>query len=177
LTLTSTSTSTDQSLSDAQTIAVRPFEVRDQERARSLILSGLGEHFEFIDESLNPDLDDIDANYLRLGHLFLVAEFEGSIIGTAGLLFEATGAARIVRMSAHKALRRKGVGTALLEALIEETRSRSMDSIHAHTEPHWTGSMAFYHRAGFEQIGRDEIDVHLRLLLGPHGAATRDPQT
>jgi N-acetylglutamate synthase-like GNAT family acetyltransferase len=170
-------TGTDQPRTSAQAISVRPFEVRDQVKARSLVLSGLGEHFEFIDESLNPDLDDIDANYTSLGHLFIVAEHEGSIVGTAGLLFGASGVARIVRMSAHKDMRRKGVGTALLDALIEAIRSRSIDSIHAHTEPHWTGSMAFYHRAGFEQIGRDEIDVHLRLVLSPQDAATRDAQT
>lgn len=41
-------------------IKVRPFETRDQVAARKLILSGLGEHFGFIDERLNPDLDDIE---------------------------------------------------------------------------------------------------------------------
>ena len=77
-------------------MVVRPFETRDQTAARSLVLEGLGEHFGFIDESLNPDLDDIQASYPAAGHVFLVAESEGSIDGTAGLLFEAPDVARVV---------------------------------------------------------------------------------
>ncbi len=150
-----------------QTVAVRPFEARDQGPARSLVLAGLGEHFGFIDESLNPDLDDIEANYRQLGHVFLVAESQNSIVGTAGLLFESKDTARIVRMSVRKDVRRDGIATALLRALMDETSTRSIDALHAHTEPRWKGSMAFYRDAGFVQIGADEIDVHLRLALNP----------
>ena len=42
-------------------IVVRRFAPADQDAARRLILEGLGAHFGSIDESLNPDLDDIAA--------------------------------------------------------------------------------------------------------------------
>ncbi len=129
------------------------------------MLEGLGEHFGFIDESLNPDLDDIEKSYLSSGQVFLVAESEGGIAGTAGLLFETPGAARIVRMSVRSSLRRRGIATALLAALIEEARTRSLSSLVARTEPHWTDATSFYMRSGFEQFAEDEVDVHLRLEL------------
>ncbi len=146
-------------------MAIRTFEPRDQEAARGVILEGLGEHFGFIDESLNPDLDDIQASYLSSGQVFLVAEAEGSIVGTAGLLFETPGVARIVRMSVCSPLRRQGIATALLNALTEEAQARSLEALVARTEPHWTDAASFYARSGFEQFAEDEVDIHLRLEL------------
>ena len=116
---------------------VRLFEARDQEAARSAVLEGLRDHFGFIDETLNPDLDDIEASYLSSGQLFLVAEQGGGLVGTAGLLFETPGAARIVRMSVAREHRRRGIATELLRALIEEARLRSLRSLIAYTEPHF----------------------------------------
>jgi len=52
---------------------IRPFRPADQEAARRLILQGLAEHFGAVDETLNPDIDDIMASYVDRGHLFLVA--------------------------------------------------------------------------------------------------------
>ncbi len=146
-------------------MVVRPFETRDQTAARSLVLEGLGEHFGFIDESLNPDLDDIQASYPAAGHVVLVAESEGSIDGTAGLLFEAPDVARVVRMSVRSDLRRQGIATALLGALIEEARSRSLGVLIARTQPEWSDATSFYEQSGFEQFSEDEVDLHLRLEL------------
>src|SRR5579883_3043906 len=53
---------------------IRPFVPPDQQAARVLILRGLGEHFGWIDETCNPDLDDIAATYTGAGHLFLGVE-------------------------------------------------------------------------------------------------------
>jgi len=37
---------------------IRPFRPADQAEVRALIQRGLGEHFGFIDEFANPDIDD-----------------------------------------------------------------------------------------------------------------------
>jgi N-acetylglutamate synthase-like GNAT family acetyltransferase len=145
-------------------VLVRRFEPRDQRQCREVILKGLAEHFGFIDESRNPDLDDIEISYLAAGHEFFVAECEGHVIGTVGLLFE-PGRARIVRMSVAKMHRKQGVATALLERSIAAAKDRTLPEIVAFTEPHWPDAVGFYTAAGFEQFGRDEEDVHLRLAL------------
>ena len=144
---------------------VREFEARDQRAARSTVLEGLGEHFGSVDESLNPDLDDIQASYPSAGQVFLVAESDGTLVGTAGLLFETPGSGRIVRMSVRRAFRRQGVSTALLGALVEEARARSLDALIVYTKPHWVDATSFYQQAGFEPFSEDEVDIHLRLEL------------
>ena len=73
---------------------IRSFEPRDQTAARQLILAGLGEHFGWIDETCNPDLDDVTANYVEPGHVFLVAEIGGELVGTGGLIAEAATLSR-----------------------------------------------------------------------------------
>jgi N-acetylglutamate synthase-like GNAT family acetyltransferase len=127
---------------------IRPFVPRDQLECRQTILNGLAEHFGFIDESRNPDLNDIEKSYLAAGNDFYVAECDGRIVGTVGLLFE-PGRARIVRMSVAKSHRKQGVATALLDKCIAVAKDRELPEIVAFTEPHWSNAVGFYHAYGF----------------------------
>jgi N-acetylglutamate synthase-like GNAT family acetyltransferase len=145
-------------------LVVRPFDPRDQAQARRIVLEGLGEHFGVIDQSLNPDLDDIYRSFTTAGNEFYVAENDAQIVGTVGLLFEVR-TSRIVRMSVAHDYRRRGIAKALLERCIESTVSRGLTAIVAFSEPHWPDAVGFYVACGFEQFGRDEVDVHLGLLL------------
>jgi GNAT superfamily N-acetyltransferase len=152
-------------------ILVRSFRPQDQVECRRVILNGLAEHFGCIDQSRNPDLDDIERSYLAAGNDFYVAECDGQIVGTAGLLFEPQRA-RIVRMSVAKSHRKQGVATALLERCVAVANDRGLPEIVAFTEPHWPDAVGFYTASGFEQFGRDDEDIHLRLPLS-HGRTAR----
>ena len=74
---------------------------------RSLILAGLGEHFGFVDESMNPDLDDIQTVYVDVGACFVIAEIAGDLAGTGALIEEEPGIGRLVRMSVSPVYRGK----------------------------------------------------------------------
>jgi hypothetical protein len=69
-------------------LLVRPFEPRDQRGARRLIIEGLGARCGHIDESLNPDLDDIATSYASA--VCLVVEHARCIVGTGALTLAAT---------------------------------------------------------------------------------------
>jgi GNAT superfamily N-acetyltransferase len=146
-------------------VSVRPFRPADQAETRALILRGLGEHFGFIDESRNPDLDDIEAHYLHGGSEFFVAELDGHIAGTAGLIYESAAVARIVRMSVDPSHRRRGIASALVATCKVAAQSRGARALHVFTEPHWADAVEFYRSQGFVQYGRDDEDIHLRLPL------------
>ena len=145
-------------------IVVRGFVPSDQSQCRAIILEGLAEHFGFIDESRNPDLDNIARSYLIEGHDFYVAECDGEIVGTVGLLIE-PACTRIVRMSVSRPHRKRGIATALLNHCVAITKERGLPEIVAFTEPHWTDAVGFYISSGFIPFGRDDEDVHLRLTL------------
>lgn len=159
------SQSTTDTVAEPPAVLIRPFRPADQAEARALILAGLGEHFGFIDETLNPDLDDIDAHYLRRGSEFFVAELDGRIVGTAGLIFETEDVARIVRMSVDAGRRRCGIASALVTACKAASQRRGVRDLHVFTEPHWVDAVEFYLSQGFVQYDRDDEDIHLRLPL------------
>ncbi|MCH7698434.1 MAG: GNAT family N-acetyltransferase [Chloroflexi bacterium] len=133
-------------------IEIRPFRVEDQEKARQLILDGLGEHFGNVQEDLNPDLDDISVSYA--GDLFLVAEQAGVIIGCGALIYEGDGIARVQRMSVLRNLRRRGIARAILERLITEARLQGRWRVVIETG-FWEDSVGFYTSWGFVETSRD----------------------
>lgn len=144
---------------------IRPFVPADQEAARWLILQGLGEHFGFIDESYNPDLNDIAASYLAAGHVFLVAELDGVLVGTGALITEAEGIGRMVRVSVRREQRGKGLGRALVERLVMEARARRLRRILVETNRDWADATGLYRRCGFREYDRNEVGVALALEL------------
>src|SRR6476469_9443058 len=102
----------------SDSLMFRPFQPSDQAAVRGLVLAGLGDHFGTIDETMNPDLDDIAAAYVALGHLVVVVELEGELAGTGTLMQEEPGAGRLVRMSVKRDLRGRGIGKKLVHHLL-----------------------------------------------------------
>ncbi|MGE3800645.1 MAG: GNAT family N-acetyltransferase [Candidatus Kapaibacterium sp.] len=145
---------------------VRPFKQQDQVGARNCILEGLGEHFGFIDESRNPDLDDIGHTYSPPESFFVVAESEGGVIvGTGCLVPESREEGRVVRMSVALSHRRKGVASQILNQIIAEGVARGMKSLVIATEPDWEDAVGFYRASGFIPYGSDDVDIWMRLTL------------
>ena len=142
---------------------IRSFEPRDQNAARQLILTGLGEHFGFIDETYNPDLDDIAANYIEPGHTFAVAEIGTELVGTGALITEREGTGRLVRMSVSRKYRRKGIGRALVAYLLNIARQQGFTRVVVTTEPDWEDAIGLYRHCGFIEYQRDDADVYFSL--------------
>ena len=147
-------------------LRIRPFTPADQRAVRTLILAGLGERFGFVDETLNPDLDDIAAHYLAQGHAFLVAEQAGEIVATGGLIFESDGGVcQLVRISVRRELRRQGAARAIVAALLALARERGRQRVWVETHEPWQDAIALYERMGFSVYDRRDGLVFLALQL------------
>lgn len=144
-----------------------PFEPADQVCARHLILAGLGEHFGYIDETLNPDIDDITRNYVACGNYFIVANCDNTLIGTAALKMIGLTDGQIVRVSVSSAYRRRGIAAALVEHLIAEAMRRGLSKLLVETNKDWQPAIELYRRRGFTEYDRDEGHVYLSLVLAP----------
>src|SRR5262245_1476887 len=142
-------------------VSLRPFRMSDQAAARALIEEGLGGHFGFVDRTANPDLIDIATSYATPPNAFFVAECNGALVGTTGLIVEGN-AGRLVRVAVADAHRRSGIAAALLNCVIEYARRLGLAELIAHTQPEWSDAVSFYRSQGFAQYGRDEVDVYLR---------------
>jgi putative acetyltransferase len=144
-------------------IVVRPFAAPDQQAARALVLEGLGEHFGAIDETLNPDLNDIAASYAT--GVFLVACDGDRVVGTGALTPQADGVAIVSRMSTAAAHRRRGVARAVLARLVELARERGCGRVVLGTNADWADAIAFYRAFGFEEMRRTPTGVLFELLV------------
>ena len=89
----------------------------------------------------------------------------GQAIGTARLLPDG----RIGRMAVLREWRRRGVGAALMEALLQKAREQSMSRVTLHAQTHAAG---FYRRFGFSERGGEFWEagiphVEMTLELSP----------
>ena len=150
-------------------LSIRPFASRDQQAARTLILRGLGEHFRWIDETRNPDLDDIEVNYTSAGHLFLVAERGSTLVGTAALVLSDDARVgqrgQMVRVSVAVEARRAGVGRALVAYLVQAAREHGIERVIVETNAEWDDAIGLYQHCGFTIHERRDGLVFLALEL------------
>jgi ribosomal protein S18 acetylase RimI-like enzyme len=151
--------------SNGDALVIRSFSSADQQEVRRLILDGLGDHFSFIDETLNPDLDDIAKHYLERGHAVLVAMSGDKLVGTGALLREAERKGRLVRISVSKESRRRGIGRELVVRLLHVARQRRYRRILVETNHDWYDAIALYQSHGFVEYDRDEESIHMYLDL------------
>ena len=139
---------------------IRPFEPRDHDAARRLILDGLGEHFGWIDETRNPDLDDIMAHYVAAGHVFVVVESDAELVGTGALITESTDTGRIARMSVSRKHRRKGIGRVLVMHLLDAAQRKGLMRACVSTEHGWEDAIGLYKHCGFAEYDRDAVNIY-----------------
>jgi ribosomal protein S18 acetylase RimI-like enzyme len=108
-----------------------------------------------LDPAFNPDLADIGQSYLARGHLFVVAEQDGVLIGTGGMLI-AGGAGQIVRVSVAHKLRGQGIGRRLVMHLVAAAQAHGLPRVWMETNDDWQAALALYTACGFREFDRRE---------------------
>lgn len=109
--------------------------------------------------------DDLDC---ACDHV-VARDAEGQAIGTGRL----TPQGKIGRMAVLKSWRSRGVGEAMLQALIDRARERGWLEVQLHAQ---VSALGFYQRYGFESFGDEFVEAnirhrHMRLTLEPLEAA------
>ncbi len=145
---------------------IRPFAPSDQTTARALVLTGLGEHWGFIDETLNPDLDDIAAAYpAATSRVLVVEDRSGALIGVGCLTEDDPSTGRLVRMSVASSARGQGIGRRLVAELESVARERGYTRLVCETTEDWADATALYLATGFTETGIHDGDRHFEKLL------------
>lgn len=146
-------------------LKISSFQPGDQDRVRTLILNGLVEHWGYLAERLNPDLDDIAAAYSS-GE-FLVAWLDGEIVGTGAYLPRGETEVEIVRMSVKVELRRGGIGWGILSELCVRAYQSGYRKAVLETTRTWIKVIEFYQKFGFQFTHFKGDDAYFSLDLGP----------
>lgn len=144
-------------------IIIKPFQNNFQQEARQLILQGMGEHWGWIDEQANPDVDDLESSF-KNGY-FITAWKDDQLVGTGGIKFESGGVYRIERMSVRADVRRNGIGTQILDNLIKWAEKVKAQTVVLETTSSWKEVIEFYLKYGFVIISEDSDNIHFELSL------------
>lgn len=144
-------------------IKIFPFQPTDQPAVKALILDGLVDHWGFLDESKNPDLDDIATTYAD--GTFLVAWRDDEIIGTGAFKPYSATQVEIVRMSVKKDLRRQGIGQQILSELCKIAAEKGYAEVILETTETWQDVIDFYLSYGFEITHYQDGDAYFRKEL------------
>jgi len=144
-------------------VEICPFRNAYQAQVRDFILCGLSERWGKLDETANPDIDDIEASY-GSGNFFVTCS-DGRLVGTGGLSAESDSVVRIVRMWIRKDLRRSGIGTRIIQHLLNEAREKKYSRVVLETTSTWSDAISFYQKHGFETEGYRDGDIHFQMIL------------
>ncbi len=139
--------------------AVRDFEREDQRVVQALINEGLRQRFGKVNESMNPDLFDIEETYIAQDAVFIVVEHQGDVIGCGALIHEegSNETARIVRVSVRAKYQGHGLGHKISELLIERARKKGYKEILVETNSDWESALKLYQSLGFQEYSRTNV--------------------
>lgn len=127
---------------------IRKFTPEDQIATKAIIYAGLADYFEFIDETLNLDLDDIVSSFAT--GCFLVGEVGEEIVATGGYKPFDNETVKVERVSVHTNFRRLGLASQLFDALISEAKKAGYKRIVLETTSNWDKAIKFWLKNGFQ---------------------------
>ena len=102
-----------------------------------------------------PALADIEGSFLAPGGEFVVGHVDGAFAAMGGIWPTDTRRAEVKHVRIHPAVRRRGIGRRLMEALEEAAAARGFRELHLDTAHNQPEALAFYLALGYEEIGRE----------------------
>lgn len=109
-----------------------------------------------------PDILDIQANYIKDGGNFWVAlNDNGEVVGTIGLQKKTNEVAVLKKFFVYKDYRGKefGIGTGLYKALLDFAKKQGFSKIILDTPSKATRSHSFYKKVGFKEIAKGDLPI------------------
>ena len=143
-------------------VATRLYQPADRQAFIDLNRDWIEEYF-VVEDSDREQLEELEASILGKGGRIVVAELAGEVVGTGAILppHHDPGDGRnwleIVKMAARKDLRGRGIGRAVLDALMAEARAMGADAIWLETNGDLKAAIRLYERSGFRHLSTDEL--------------------
>lgn len=164
-------------------IIVRTIEKNDLEKAQQFLLSNLKELYDIdYDYPNNKDIHEMEEVYLKTANNTILGAFaeDGRVVGTIAVRpyddriavvkgrYDLETTADLGRCYIDKNLRRKGIGSLLVQEIFRFCKQAGYKSIYLHTHKFLPGGFQFWQAQGFA-ITVDEGDtdqtVHMEKML------------
>ena len=136
---------------------IRDFTPDDAAAFRDLNLAWVEAYFTVEDED-RAQLNDPQTHILDKGGAILMAELNGEVVGTVGLVpGHGPGVLELIKMSARSDVKGQGIGRALMDAAIEKAQRMGATKIWLETNTKLDAALALYRKSGFRELTGDEV--------------------
>jgi putative acetyltransferase len=126
----------------------------DSGAVRELVGGVLHEYGMQIDpQGYDSDLLDVEASYIRAGGCFhVLADEQGRIVGSVGLMPKCDGVAELRKMYLAPGMRGRGLGKRMLRALLDDARRLGFRRIVLETATPMKEAQQLYMAHGFRRV-------------------------
>ena len=142
---------------DGREIVLRPFGGGDSNRVidlmREVYIEEMGWHMSFLREAIKI-LKDMLITWDPKQDLFVLAEFEGGLVGLLYMISQTEGRALIRWLTVKEGYRGMGIGKRLLEMAVDFARKKRHKKIALVTVDELKRAREVYKTAGFAETGR-----------------------
>jgi putative acetyltransferase len=146
-------------------VILRQYRNSDKDAAWQLHVDGLNQTGSF---SFNPKLDadfkDIKGTYIKNGGEFFVASLDDIVIGMGALRKIDVDTAEIKRMRVSIKHQRKGLGSMILEKLIERAQKLGYKKLILDTSEKQNAAKQLYEKYGFQEYDRKKLGNHKTIF-------------
>ncbi|MDD4901874.1 MAG: GNAT family N-acetyltransferase [Patescibacteria group bacterium] len=145
-------------------IKLRRYRTSDQDTVLRLHVEGLKQTESFLDDpKYNQDFSNIKEIYLNNRGEFLMAMLNDEIIGMGALRKINEQTAEIKRMRVDLKYQRQGIGSTILDRLIDRARELGYEKIILDTNTNQAAARRLYEKYGFKEYKRGSV-AHLQTI-------------
>lgn len=143
-------------------ITVRQFRDGDEDAFAALNLRWI-EQFFVVEDSDRAQLENPQDNILASGGTIAIAESDGVVVGTAGLVpphwtpDDGRRWLELVKMATDPAAQGQGVASKVIDFLISEAEQAGIDAIWLETNSSLAAAVRLYERHGFRRLDQDAL--------------------
>lgn len=144
------------------TLLVRRFAIEDANDFAGLNLRWIEEMFG-VEESDRKQLEDPLGSILKPGGVIAVAELDGRVVGCGALVpphhapDDGSVWLELVKMATDPDVQRNGIGSRILDYLIDLAKSRGCEAIWLETNDQLDSATRLYERKGFRRLREREF--------------------
>lgn len=142
-------------------VIIRQYQDSDKDAVWQLHVDGLNQTGSFIfDPQLDSDFENIKRVYIENSGDFFVASLNDTVIGMGALRKVDFDTAEIKRMRVSIKHQRKGLGSTILEKLIQRAKELGYKKLILDTSERQDAAKQLYEKFGFEEYDRKRLGGH-----------------
>ncbi len=136
---------------ESRAVSIIDFQSEHAPAFKSLNEEWISKFYELEQEDYKV-LDDPEGSIIKSGGHIFMAEYDGEVVGTCGLMKMEDGGYEMVKMAVAPAARGKHIGWLLGQAIVEKAKNLGASRVYLESNTQQEPAINLYYKLGFERI-------------------------